>query len=134
MLATEIGGKEVTLQGEVRFVENPEKKTEYKKASDKVANLIVNLAAIERLTKNCDELEIYTDSSWVVAGWDAGWLDKWRENNWKNSQGEPVAHADLWQQVLRKLEEFGLTPKFHLMEHHPWTNWFEREAERITNG
>lgn len=100
-------------------------------ASAKVADLIVNLSAISRLTNNCNELEIYTDSSYFCAGWDAGWIEKWKNNGWVNGKGEPVAHADYWKMIDEKLSKLGLRPIFHLMEHHPWTNWFKRQAEFI---
>lgn len=28
-----------------------------------------------------------------------GWLGRWKENNWQNSHGVGIKHADLWQQV-----------------------------------
>ena len=131
ILCAEIGGREATLQGEVRFRENPQGKAQYQKATANVSELIVNLSAIERFTNKCDSLEIYTDSSWFAAGWDAGWLDKWKNNGWKNNKGEPVAHMEEWQAIDKKLTELNIRPVFHLMEHHPYKKWFEHEMELI---
>lgn len=131
ILATEIGGTEATIQGEILFKENPEKKGEFEKASDKVSHLITALEAVKRLNEKCDALEIYTDSSFLVAGWDAGWLDKWKNNGWKDVHGNDIAHKELWQGIDNKLTEIGAKPLCHLMERHPWTGWFEREGKAV---
>lgn len=131
ILATEIGDSEATLQGQVRFREDPEEKWEYEKASDKLSQLITALEAVKRLNMKCDALEIYTDSSYLVAGWDAGWIDKWKNNGWKDVHGKEIAHSKLWQGIDEKLTEINAKPLFHLMERHPWTGWFEREGKLL---
>lgn len=44
---------------------------------------------------------IVSDSQYVVKGM-AEWADKWDANGWRTSSKKPVAHLELWQQVLRK--------------------------------
>lgn len=153
MLATEIQGREVTLSGGILFKNDPENKEAKsasakvdnlscgvvdkkisKSASDKVSNLIVTLSAISRLTNSCDALELYTDSSYIAAGWECGWLDKWRNNGWLNSQGKPVAYAEYWQEIDKKLSALGVRPKIHIMERHPWSAWFENEEKLFREG
>jgi ribonuclease HI len=62
------------------------------------------LAVIDALRENPEgPVEIVSDSNYVVKcfvdKWHAGWLRR----GWKNSQGQPVANRDLWEEL------FGLT-------------------------
>lgn len=153
VLATEVSGKEVTLSGAILFKNETEKEEEKKPpvrenslfcgvvdkkisktASAKVADLIVTLSAIERLTNNCDALEIYTDSSYIAAGWECGWLDKWKNGGWKNNRGESVAHSGYWKEIDARLVSLNVRPVLHIMEHHPWSSWFENEEKLYREG
>lgn len=131
VLATEIGDSEATLQGQISFRENPKEKSEREKASDKHSQLITALEAIKRLNMKCDALEIYTDSTYLLTAFEAGWLEKWKRSDWKDAHGQEIAHKELWQEIDSKLSEIGVTPIFHLKEKHPWTGWFEREGRHI---
>lgn len=63
------------------------------------------LSAIYELLKWIDEhneefktVRIYTDSKNIVSGIN-GWINRWRNSNWKTAAGEPVKFTELWKDV-----------------------------------
>lgn len=60
------------------------------------------IQALSALKEACD-CEIYSDSQYVVDSINKGWVEKWKNNNWRNSGGE-VKNIDLWQLLLSKIQ------------------------------
>ena len=58
----------------------------------------------KRLQDN-DDFELYSDSAYVVNSINSGWIDKWRQNNWKTTKGGDVKNRDLWEQFAMLCEE-----------------------------
>ena len=59
------------------------------------------LAVIEALKENPENpLEIVSDSNYVVKCFNDKWYVGWLRRNWKNSQGQPVANRDLWEELF----------------------------------
>jgi ribonuclease HI len=59
------------------------------------------LAVIAALRENEeDPLEIVSDSSYVVKCFNEKWHVAWLRRGWKNSQGQPVANRDLWEELF----------------------------------
>jgi ribonuclease HI len=58
-------------------------------------------AAIEalRCLKASCEVELYSDSAYLVNGFDKGWLEGWKANGWKNSSKDDVKNIDLWKEL-----------------------------------
>ena len=46
------------------------------------------------------EVNVYTDSAYVVNCLKNGWFVKWETNGWLNSKKEPVANRELWEEIL----------------------------------
>ena len=58
-------------------------------------------AAIEALRASPEgPVEIVSDSSYVVKCFNDKWYVGWRRRGWKNSQGQPVANRDLWEELF----------------------------------
>ena len=58
-------------------------------------------AAIEALRSSPEgSVEIVSDSSYVVKCFNDKWYVGWRRRGWKNSQGQPVANRDLWEELF----------------------------------
>lgn len=55
------------------------------------------IEALSALKRRC-EVMVYTDSQYVQKGVQE-WLAGWKRRGWKNSEGKPVANADLWQKL-----------------------------------
>lgn len=49
------------------------------------------------------EVELYSDSAYVVNALTEGWLEGWQRKGWKKADGKPVMNVDLWQELLRLL-------------------------------
>lgn len=63
-------------------------------------------AAIEglRALKEPCQVELYSDSRYLVDGIEKGWAVRWKANGWKrNKKGEPAQNADLWADLLGQL-------------------------------
>lgn len=85
------------------------------------------LLAARRLKKE-SEVHIYTESSFVAAGWTQGWIRNWQKNHWKTAKGEPVAFEEMWRELEQLLLRHHV--EFHVKEQHSFRTWFESEARR----
>lgn len=52
--------------------------------------------ALGALKEKC-EVELYSDSLYVVNAVNKGWINNWRKNGWKNSKKEILPNLELWQ-------------------------------------
>lgn len=71
-------------------------------------------------TAKAKELTILTDSKLVVNGI-TEWLPKWQNNNWLNSQGQPVANKELWEKLksnVSDLEQSGTAISWRWVKGH----------------
>lgn len=57
------------------------------------------IVALEALKRPC-QVELYTDSQYVVNAFKQHWIDGWLKKGWKNSQKQPVKNVDLWKRLL----------------------------------
>lgn len=60
-------------------------------------------AAIEGLSalKEPCEVDLYSDSAYLVNAFEKGWLKSWVKNRWLKSDKKPVENQDLWQEMLK---------------------------------
>jgi len=59
-------------------------------------------AAIEGfkvLNEPCN-VELYSDSKYLIDGMSKGWASKWKANNWIKSDKKPALNTELWEQLL----------------------------------
>ena len=65
--------------------------------------IIALLYAIRAIPENLEcELEVYSDSQYVVKTFTEKRLQKWMKNNWL-SYGNEIKNVDLWKKVLKEL-------------------------------
>ena len=50
--------------------------------------------------KEISNVEIYSDSAYVVNAINQFWVKKWLANGWKNSKKEEVKNSDLWKRFI----------------------------------
>ncbi|HHY79082.1 MAG TPA: ribonuclease HI [Thermoanaerobacter sp.] len=57
------------------------------------------IEALKALKKPC-QVNLYSDSNYVVNAFKEGWLEKWQKNNWIKSDKKPVENQDSWKELL----------------------------------
>ena len=65
-------------------------------------NRVERMAAIvglEALNRPC-EVELYSDSQYLVNAFNQRWIENWQKKNWKRGKNEPVKNVDLWKRLL----------------------------------
>lgn len=60
-------------------------------------------AAIEGLStlKEPCEVELYSDSSYLVNSFEKNWLENWKSNGWINKSKDEVKNIELWKELDR---------------------------------
>ena len=59
---------------------------------------------LEALKAPC-EVELYTDSSYVVNSIEKGWAKSWQKNNWLKADNKKAENSDLWEKLLNLLKK-----------------------------
>lgn len=57
--------------------------------------LTAALEAMKKLKERC-EIELYSDSAYLVNTFQKGWMEGWKANGWINSSKDEVKNKDLW--------------------------------------
>lgn len=71
----------------------------YKKTTNNRMELMAAIIGLEALNRPC-EVDLYSDSQYLVKAFNDHWIDGWLKNNWKNSQKKEVKNVDLWKRLL----------------------------------
>lgn len=61
--------------------------------------LVACITALRALKHPC-EVELTSDSRYVVQGIEDGWAERWRRNGWMRTKSDPAKNADLWGELL----------------------------------
>lgn len=73
------------------------------------------IAGLEALNRPC-EVDVFSDSQYVIKAFQDGWLDSWQKKGWKKSDGKPVLNVDLWKRLLAAAEPHEIT--WHWVKGH----------------
>lgn len=71
-------------------------------ATNNRMELTAMCVALERVEPYAN-FKVYCDSAYVVNGVIERWFDSWKENDWRNRRGDPVANVDLWMRLYDAL-------------------------------
>jgi ribonuclease HI len=74
-------------------------------------------AALEAVTAVDSPLVVVSDSTYVVNCFRDRWWAGWMKRGWINSQKKPVANRDLWEPLVRVVDERG-DVAFHWVKGH----------------
>lgn len=75
----------------------------YRRTTNNRMELMAVIAALEALNRPC-EIELYSDSKYVVDAFNQHWIDSWLKKGWKRGKNEPVKNVDLWKRLLQAKE------------------------------
>ncbi len=71
----------------------------YRLTTNNRMELLGAIAALECLSEPC-EVELHSDSKYLVQAIAEKWLDGWKRRGWLTSDKKPVKNQDLWQLLL----------------------------------
>ena len=87
----------------------------YEKTTNNRMEMMGVIAALEALRRPC-QIDLYTDSQYVVNAFEKGWIRNWQKNGWKTASKEPVKNKELWERMLKAASGHDLT--FHWVKGH----------------
>ena len=70
-------------------------------AQETTNNIMEITAVIEglKLLKRPCEVEVYSDSAYVVNSFTNGWIYNWQKNGWKTASKQNVKNRELWEKI-----------------------------------
>ena len=71
----------------------------FPKTTNNRMELMAAIAALEALKKPC-EVQLHSDSRYLVDAFNEGWIDNWQKRDWKKADRKPVLNVDLWKRLL----------------------------------
>lgn len=96
-------GKENAIGGYGIILRYKDYQKEVKKGFYNTTNNIMELTAVidalSMLKEPC-EVELYSDSAYVVNAFNNGWVKKWQKNGWKTSEKNDVKNKELWVKLI----------------------------------
>ena len=81
------------------------------------------LRALEALKEPC-EVELWSDSKYVIDGLSKGWARSWRARGWVKSDKKPALNPDLWGPLLDQVDRHTL--RYHWVKGHAENEWNNR--------
>lgn len=84
--------------------------------------LLAVISALELLKEPC-EVDLYSDSKYVIDSITKGWAVGWKARGWKKADKSPAKNVELWERLLNLLEIHQVT--FHWVKGHadnPYNN------------
>ncbi|HIV41071.1 MAG TPA: ribonuclease HI [Candidatus Mediterraneibacter guildfordensis] len=102
----------------------------YVRTTNNRMELMAVIAGLEALNRPC-EVEVYSDSQYVVNAFNQHWVDGWIKKGWKRGKNEPVKNVDLWKRLLEAKEKHSVT--FHWVKGHDGHPQNERCDELATS-
>lgn len=80
----------------------------YVQTTNNRMELMAVIAGLEALNRPC-QIEVYSDSKYVVDAFNQHWIDGWLKKGWKRGKNEPVKNVDLWKRLLKAKEPHEVT-------------------------
>ena len=98
--------------------------------SDTTNNRMELMAVIEglRALKRPCNVDIFSDSAYVVNAFEQNWIGKWVKNGWKNSAKAEVANSDLWKELINLTSTHKVV--FHKVKGHS-DNEFNNRCDEL---
>ena len=87
----------------------------YRHTTNNRMELLGPIRGLESLTEPCD-VQLFSDSQYVVNGIMKGWAQRWRSNGWRRNRKESAENHDLWEQLLTLCEKH--TVRFEWIRGH----------------
>ena len=92
------------------------------------SELLAVIMAVSRINTEC-EIDLYTDSGYIGAAFENGWLDTWKKNGWKTATGDDISNKEDWKQL--EMWTSGCVVRCHVKEKHEYSLWLPQEVTKI---
>ena len=79
----------------------------YDKTTNNRMELMGAIVGLEALNRSCD-VEMFSDSKYVISAFNEGWLDNWQKKGWKTAGNKPVKNVELWKRLLEAAKPHGI--------------------------
>ena len=66
-----------------------------KETTNNIMELTAVVEGLKLLKYPCD-VEIYSDSAYIVNAFNQGWVYNWKKKNWKTADGKEVKNKEIW--------------------------------------
>lgn len=76
------------------------------------------IEALKRIQNTKIQIQVFSDSAYLVNCMNKRWFDNWRLNGWKNSKKQPVENREQWEELLEIIESNMLFIKFNKVKGH----------------
>jgi ribonuclease HI len=70
-----------------------------KETTNNRMEILAVIVALKALKETC-EVDLYSDSQYVVDAFIKDWITYWQSHNWKTSSKSAVKNVELWQELL----------------------------------
>ena len=79
-----------------------------KSTTNNKMEMMAVIKGLEALKEPC-EVEVYSDSAYIVNAIEQGWIESWKKNGWRKSDKKPVKNVDLWERLLELMDKHNVT-------------------------
>ncbi|MCR5155907.1 MAG: ribonuclease HI [Butyrivibrio sp.] len=80
----------------------------YDKTTNNRMELMGAIVGLEALNRPC-EVEMISDSKYVISAFNEAWIPKWIMNGWKTAGKKPVKNVELWKRLLEAAKPHKIT-------------------------
>lgn len=87
----------------------------FRKTTNNRMEILAAIVGLEQLVRPC-QVDLYSDSQYLVHAFSQHWIDGWIKKDWKMSTKRPVKNQDLWKRLLKAMEPHQV--EFHWVKGH----------------
>ena len=93
----------------------------FKKTTNNRMEMLAVIKSLEALKEKCN-VNLYSDSKYVIDAINKGWAKNWRKNNWMRNKKDKALNPDLWERLLNVIDN-----------HNVKFIWVKGHADNVEN-
>lgn len=101
-----------------------------KETTNNIMELTAVVEGLKMLKFPC-EVELYSDSAYIVNAFNQGWIYNWKKKNWKTADGKEVKNKEIWQELYELTKTHKVT--FNKVKGHSDNEYNNRCDELARN-
>ena len=117
----------------IEYQDKPDKAIPQMKIIQGMSGYQSELYVLERALSSINtmyEIHVYTECSYVAAGFERGWLESWKTNGWKTATKKEISNLDEWKSLDEVVQQYNHKLIFHVKEDHSYRNWLKTNMEK----